>query len=104
MGSSPCQSRVVGHLIDLMSQKTVGLIISTIDAVEKEFRVPVGLIIIDTFPKAIAAGGGDEDKARDQGVAYTNLQRIKDLRSVHIGSWATAARTKPEVPEAPMRG
>jgi hypothetical protein len=55
-----------------------------IDAVGKKFGLPVGLIIFDTYPKAIAAGGGDEDKARDQGVAFTNLQRIKHLRPVHV--------------------
>jgi hypothetical protein len=49
-----------------------------------EVKSEPGPIVIDTFPKAIAAGGGDEDKARDQGVAFTHLQRIKDLRPVHI--------------------
>lgn len=75
---------VVGHVIDLMSPKTVELIVATIDAVQEKFGLPVGLIIFDTYPKAIAAGGGDEDKARDQGVAFANLQRIKDLRPVHV--------------------
>ena len=75
---------VVGSVIDLMNPKTVDLIVATIDEVEAKFRLPVGLIIFDTYPKAIAAGGGDEDKARDQGVAFTNLQRIKNMRSVHI--------------------
>jgi AAA domain len=75
---------VVGHVIDLMSQKTVDLIVATIDEVGTKFGLPVGLIIFDTYPKGLAAGGGDEDRARDQGVALTNLQRIKDLRHVHI--------------------
>jgi hypothetical protein len=75
---------VVGHVVDLMSRQTVDLIVATIDAVETKFSLPVGLIIIDTYPKALAAGGGDEDRARDQGLALTNLQRIKDLRPVHI--------------------
>jgi hypothetical protein len=75
---------VVGSVIDLMNTKTVDQIVATIDAVEAGFALPVGLIIFDTYPKAIAAGGGDEDKARDQGVAFTNLQRIKNMRSVHI--------------------
>jgi AAA domain len=75
---------VVGHVIDLMSPKTVELIVATIDTVQEKFGLPVGLIIFDTYPKAIAAGGGDEDKARDQGVAFANLQRIKDLRLVHV--------------------
>jgi hypothetical protein len=71
-------------VIDLMNPKTVDQIVATIDVVEARFGLPVGLIIFDTYPKAVAAGGGDEDKARDQGVAFTNLQRIKDVRPVHI--------------------
>jgi hypothetical protein len=71
-------------VIDLMNPKTVDQIVATIDVIEARFGLPVGLIIFDTYPKAVAAGGGDEDKARDQGVAFTNLQRIKDVRPVHI--------------------
>lgn len=75
---------VVGHIINLMDRATVDSVIAEVDAVKEKFGFPVGLIIFDTYPKAIAAGGGDEDKARDQGVAFTNLQRIKDLRPIHI--------------------
>jgi hypothetical protein len=75
---------VVGRVIDLMDQKTVPIIVATIDAVEAEFGIDVGLVIIDTLPKAIAAGGGDEDRAKDQGRVFANLQRIKEQRNVHV--------------------
>jgi hypothetical protein len=75
---------VVGRVIDLMDEKTVPIIVATIDAVEAEFGIDVGLVIIDTLPKAIAAGGGDEDRAKDQGRVYANLQRVKERRNVHV--------------------
>jgi hypothetical protein len=75
---------VVSRTINFMDPKVVADVIATIDAVEKRFGIPVGLIIIDTLAKAIAAGGGDEDKARDHGAVYANLARIKEQRSVHF--------------------
>jgi hypothetical protein len=42
------------------------------------------LLIFDTCAKAISAGGGDEDKARDQGAMFTNIQRIKERCAVHV--------------------
>jgi hypothetical protein len=50
----------------------------------KEFRLPVGLVILDTFSKAIAAGGGDEDKARDQNRVAANLRRLHEMFEIHI--------------------
>jgi hypothetical protein len=35
-------------------------------------------LIFDTFAKLVAAGGGDEDKAKDQGKVFANIQRIKE--------------------------
>jgi hypothetical protein len=71
---------VVGLIVNLMDEKVVDEIIATIQNVEREFGLKVGLIIVDTLPKGIAAGGGDEDKARDQGKVYANIQRVKDRR------------------------
>jgi hypothetical protein len=42
------------------------------------------LLIVDTLAKAIAAGGGDENTAKDQGKVYANLDRVKERRSVHV--------------------
>ncbi len=38
----------------------------------------IGLVIIDTFAKLVAAGGGDEDKAKDQGKVFDNIERFKE--------------------------
>jgi hypothetical protein len=74
---------VVGKTINFMDEKVVTEIVATIDAVEKTFGIKVGLLIVDTLAKAIGAGGGDEDKAKDQGKVYANLQRVTEQRSVH---------------------
>ena len=45
-----------------------------------------GLVIFDTFAKLIAAGGGDEDKAKDQGRVFSNIERIKSELELAINS------------------
>jgi hypothetical protein len=49
-----------------------------------QYYLPTGLAIFDTFAKLIAAGGGDEDKAKDQGRLFANLQRVKNDTGCHI--------------------
>ena len=41
-------------------------------------RQPVGLIVIDTYAKGIAAGGGDEDKAQHANIVAANLKMIHE--------------------------
>jgi hypothetical protein len=69
---------VVPGILDLTRPAMVDRVVATIQEVEAATNHPVVMIIIDTFAKTIAAGGGDEDKARDQGKVFANLQRIKD--------------------------
>ena len=57
---------------------------NTVRAAEQKFGRAVGFIIIDTYAKGVAAGGGDEDKARDANRAAANLRRIYSLIDVHI--------------------
>jgi AAA domain len=75
---------VAGSVIDLMTPNCVGLIGATIREAGQLLRCPVGLIIVDTYNKAIAAGGGDEDKARDQNRVAANLRRVQEQCGVHI--------------------
>ena len=75
---------VAAEIIDLMHPDCVNSILATIRAAEQRFRVPVGYIVIDTFAKGIAAGGGDEDKARDQNKCLTNLRRLHERAELHI--------------------
>ncbi len=84
-GSPNLPIAVAGGIINLLNSSCVATIIDTIRTAEVHFGCPVGLIIIDTFNKGIAVGGGDEDKAKDQNIAAANLQQVQDvLTDVHI--------------------
>jgi hypothetical protein len=74
---------IADEIIDMMDPGCVELIVTTIREASDHLRCPIGLLVIDTFAKGIAAGGGDEDKARDQGKVFANLQRIKEQTGVH---------------------
>ena len=76
---------VVSQTIDLLNRNCVDIIVATIQAAEQRFGCEVGLVIFDTYSKGIAAGGGDEDKAKDQNIVQANLRRVFDRgRHVHI--------------------
>jgi hypothetical protein len=76
---------VVGRMLNLLdTQNTLPAIHDTIKAVEDQYGMPVGGIALDTFPKGIAAGGGDENSARDVNMAAANLRRLHELVPVHI--------------------
>lgn len=70
--------------IDLTNPSSVPDVLATIEAAKEETGIPVRLLIFDTFAKLIAAGGGDEDKAKDQGKVFANVQRIKDKVRAHV--------------------
>ncbi|EIG63506.1 AAA family ATPase [Bradyrhizobium sp. WSM1253] len=75
---------VADAVVDLLDPHCVEIIVSTVRAAERQFGCAVGLIIFDTYAKAIAASGGDEDKARDQNRAAANLRRVHACLNVHI--------------------
>ncbi|MCA1474294.1 AAA family ATPase [Bradyrhizobium sp. NBAIM08] len=75
---------VASQVIDLMRPGCVQIVVDTIRSAEAHFGHPVGLIIIDTFNKGIAAGGGDENKAMDQNIAAANLRRLHEQAVIHI--------------------
>ncbi|NOJ43018.1 AAA family ATPase [Bradyrhizobium australiense] len=75
---------VADAIIDLLNPSCVEIIVSTVRAAEQQFGREVGLIILDTYAKGIAASGGDEDKARDQNRAAANLRNIHAQLNVHI--------------------
>jgi hypothetical protein len=77
---------VAGQVIDLMNRSCVDIILHTIWEAEQRFGREAGLAVIDTYSKGIAAGGGDEDKARDQNIALANLRRVLDRINIHIAS------------------
>jgi hypothetical protein len=75
---------VAGQVLDLMAKTSATVILDTIKAAEQRFGCEVGFAIIDTYPKGIAAGGGDESLAKDQNIALANLRRVLDHVPIHI--------------------
>uniref|UniRef100_UPI00057711FA AAA family ATPase n=3 Tax=Nitrobacteraceae TaxID=41294 RepID=UPI00057711FA len=88
--SHPIPIVVQSGMLDMMNPATVPMVVEAVERAEKYFsQLPechcAGLLIFDTFAKMIAAGGGDENSAKDQGRVFANLQRIKDaLGNPHI--------------------
>jgi len=79
---------VVDQIVDLTDEASVQIVIATIKAAQERFGVPVGLAIFDTYAKAVAAGGGDEDKAQHVNLVAANLKRIHDLlgQPIHLAT------------------
>ena len=75
---------VASTIVDVLDPNCVDLIAATAREAERQFGCGVGLIVIDTYAKAIAANGGDEDKARDQNRAAANLTRLHACIDVHV--------------------
>jgi hypothetical protein len=75
---------VVSSTIDLTKPDAFKKVIATIREAELVLGVKIGLVIIDTFAKLIAAGGGDENSAKDQGVVFANVQRVKNVTDTHV--------------------
>jgi hypothetical protein len=67
---------VVDVVIDLLNPACVEIIVATVREAELNFGCGAGMLIFDTYNKGIAAGGGNEDKARDQNRAAANLRTI----------------------------
>jgi len=64
--------------IDLTNEACIKDIRDTIFVFRDNYGMPPRLLIFDTFAKLIAAGGKDENSAKDQGAVFANVQRIKD--------------------------
>jgi hypothetical protein len=73
-----------GRLFCFRARSCVSIIVATVREAEQHFGCEVGLSIFDTYAKGIAAGGGDEDKARDQNIVQANLRRVLDHLNIHI--------------------
>jgi AAA domain len=77
---------VAGDIVDLIDQGCAQIILDAIKEAEARFGIPVGLIIIDTYAKGIAAGGGDEDKAQHANIVAANLKMVHEgtPHKIHI--------------------
>ncbi len=70
--------------IDLTTPDAFKKVIDTIRDAKAALGVDIGLVIIDTFAKLIAAAAGDENSAKDQGAVFANVQRVKNNTGVHV--------------------
>jgi hypothetical protein len=70
--------------IDLTHPEAFKKVIDTIRDAKTILGDDIGLVIIDTFAKLIAAAGGDENSAKDQGAVFANVQRVKNVTGVHV--------------------
>jgi hypothetical protein len=71
-------------IINLMDPKCVKVIIAEMKEAEAHLGVSIGLVIIDTFAKGMAADGGNESEAKDQGRCLGHLQMIRDTTGCHM--------------------
>jgi hypothetical protein len=75
----------VSVTIDMMSSGCVQGFIETIRAVEEKCGERVIMIVIDTTSKAIAAGCGDENQAKDKGILRANARRVLEhVKDLHV--------------------
>jgi RecA-family ATPase len=85
---------LAGQIINLMSPGCVDLILEAIMDIQEHYKAGVGLAIFDTYSKGIAAGGGDENSAKDQNIALANFRQVIDRTGIHI---ATVGHTGKDV-------
>jgi AAA domain len=72
------------QIVDLMNPNAPQIILTTIREASARLGITIGLLIIDTYAKGIAIGGGDEDKARDQSRCLAHLRQVQEATGVHI--------------------
>jgi len=81
---------VASGMLNVLDPCSVETIVGTILRAEDDMGAEVGLMILDTFGKAIAAGGGDENSARDQNVAWGHLRVVHEAMArwhgIHIAA------------------
>ena len=81
---------ITGGTLNIMDPGCVKEMVGTILRAEDALGIEVALISIDTFSKALAAGNGDENLARDQNIAWGHMRRVHEVmarwHSVHINA------------------
>ncbi len=75
---------IARQVIDLLRPTCVEEITATIRTATEHHGCKVGVVVIDTYAKGIAAGGGDENSAKDQNMTLANLRRVQEATGVHI--------------------
>jgi hypothetical protein len=79
------QFGVVNETIDMMNPGCVDEFVETIRNTDETSGTKTVVIMIDTSAKAIAAGGGDENHARDKNMMRANARRVmRAIEGLHV--------------------
>jgi len=84
LGLSGTLIAVSSAVIDLTHPDAFKRFVDTIRDAQAVLGVDIGMAIIDTHAKLVAAGGGDENSAKDQGAIFANIQRVKNATGIHV--------------------
>ena len=81
---------ISGGTLNIMDPGCVNEMVGTILRAEDAVGMEVALVSIDTFSKALAAGNGDENLARDQNIAWGHMRQVHEViarwHSIHINA------------------
>ncbi|MXQ13230.1 AAA family ATPase [Microvirga makkahensis] len=75
---------VIRAPVDIMRPESVEILTDTIRTVEERFGLPVGVLVLDTYSKALALGGGDENSAKDVNRFLGHLRIVETQTNVHV--------------------
>ena len=73
---------VISGALDIRDPKHTESFIAGIKQAGDEAGAPIGLVVIDTYSRAL--GGGDENGPLDGGAAIKNIQQIADETGAHV--------------------
>jgi AAA domain len=73
---------VISGALDIRKPGDTAIFIAGIKRAGDEAGAPIGLVVIDTYSRAL--GGGDENGPLDGGAAVANIQKIIDATGVHV--------------------
>jgi AAA domain len=73
---------VISGALDIRKPRDTAIFIAGIKRAGDQAGAPIGLVVIDTYSRAL--GGGDENGPLDGGAAVANIQKIIDATGGHV--------------------
>lgn len=76
---------LVNETIDMMKPACIDRFVATIRAANAVSNIPVRMAVIDTSAKSVAAGGGDENSARDKNIMRASARQVmRAIEGLHV--------------------